>query len=174
MTAPQRELAFGLLRAALSARGLKQTRDIMRLNETLAELTGGNFDEYGEWRYHITLMGTPSATEPWGWQLDGHHAIVNYFVLRDQVVMTPHFYGSEPVRAESGKYKGSVVMQDEQTAGWPSSTPSTSRGVSRPSSRSPRSPTTISPKPGKTTSFLTSQASAPPRYRRRSASSCSI
>ena len=41
MTPPQRELAFGLLRAALSARGLKQTRDIMRLNETLAELTGG-------------------------------------------------------------------------------------------------------------------------------------
>ena len=117
MTAPQRELAFGLLRAALSARGLKQTRDIMRLNETLAELTGGNFDEYGEWRYHITVMGTPSATEPWGWQLDGHHAIVNYFVLGDQVVMTPHFYGSEPVRAESGKYKGTVVMQDEQNRG---------------------------------------------------------
>jgi hypothetical protein len=46
-----------LLRAALSARGLKQTRDIMRLNETLAELTGGNFDEYGEWRYHITGDG---------------------------------------------------------------------------------------------------------------------
>jgi hypothetical protein len=74
MTAPQRELAFGLLRAALSARGLKQTRDIMRLNETLAELTGSNFDEYGEWRYHITVMGTPSATEPWGWQFDGTSA----------------------------------------------------------------------------------------------------
>ena len=117
MTAPQRELAFGLMRAALSARGLKQTRDIMRLNETLAELTGGNLDEYGEWRYHITVMGTPSATEPWGWQLDGHHAIVNYFVLGDQVVMTPHCYGSEPVRAESGKYTGTVVMQDEQNRG---------------------------------------------------------
>jgi hypothetical protein len=100
MTARQRELAFGLLRAALSGRGLKQTRDIMRLNETLAELTGGNVDEYGEWRDHITVMGTPSATEPWGWQFDGHHAIVNYFVLGDQVVMTPHFSGSEPVRAE--------------------------------------------------------------------------
>src|SRR5579872_4968336 len=35
----QRELGFNLLRAALSARGFKQTRDIMRLNETLAELT---------------------------------------------------------------------------------------------------------------------------------------
>jgi hypothetical protein len=117
MTAPQRELAFGLLRAALSARGLTQTRDIMRLNDTLAELTGGNFDEYGEGRYHITVMGTPSATEPWGWQLDGHHAIINYFVLGDQVVMTPHFFGSEPVRAESGKYKGTVVMQEEQNRG---------------------------------------------------------
>ena len=30
------------------------------------------------WRYHGTVMGRPSATEPWGWQLDGHHAIINY------------------------------------------------------------------------------------------------
>jgi hypothetical protein len=33
-------------------------------------------------------MGRPSASEPWGWQLDGHHAIISYFVLGDQVVMT--------------------------------------------------------------------------------------
>ena len=51
-------------------------------------------------------MGEPSANEPWGWQLDGHHAIINYFVLGDQVVMTPLFCGSEPVIATSGKYKG--------------------------------------------------------------------
>ena len=74
MSPAQREAAFGLLRASLSARGLKLTRDIMRLNDTLGELNGNNFDEYGEWLYHITVMGTPSATEPWGWQFDGHHA----------------------------------------------------------------------------------------------------
>ncbi len=62
-------------------------------------------------------MGTPSATEPWGWQLDGHHAIVNYFVLGDQVVMTPTFVGSEPVIAEAGKYKGTAILQDEQRKG---------------------------------------------------------
>ena len=62
-------------------------------------------------------MGTPSATEPWGWQLDGHHAIINYFVLGDQVVMTPFFAGSEPVIAPSGKYKGTSVLQDEQNRG---------------------------------------------------------
>jgi hypothetical protein len=117
MAGSQREAAFGLLRASLSARGLKQTRDIMRLNETLAELTDGNFDEYGEWQYYITIMGTPSATDPWGWQLDGHHAIINYFLLGDQVVMTPHFAGSEPVVARAGKYKGTSVLQEETSAG---------------------------------------------------------
>jgi Protein of unknown function (DUF3500) len=116
MNAKQRELGFNLLRAALSARGFKQTRDIMRLNETLAELTH-DFDFLGEWRYHITVMGKPSAKEPWGWQLDGHHAIINYFVLGDQVVMTPFFAGSEPVIAESGKFKGTVVLQEEQNRG---------------------------------------------------------
>src|SRR5262245_65221174 len=64
-----------------------------------------------------SLMGTPSATEPWGWQLDGHHAIINYFVLGDQVVMTPVFAGSEPVTAHAGAFKGTSVLQDEQNQG---------------------------------------------------------
>lgn len=117
MSEAQRQAAFGLIAASLSAKGLKQTRDIMRLNETLGELNGNDFEQYGEFRYYITVMGKPSATQPWGWQLDGHHAIVNYFVLGDQVVMTPFFAGSEPVIATSGKYKGTVVLQDEQNQG---------------------------------------------------------
>ena len=62
-------------------------------------------------------MGEPSTTEPWGWQIDGHHLIINYFVLGDQVVMSPVFVGSEPVHATSGKFKGTIVMQDEQDKG---------------------------------------------------------
>ena len=117
MSEAQRESAFGLLRASLSAKGLKLTRDIMKLNYTLGELNNNNFEEYGEWLYNITVMGQPSEKEPWGWQLDGHHAIINYFVLGDQVVMTPFFAGSEPAIAASGKYKGTSVLQDEQNAG---------------------------------------------------------
>jgi len=116
MTETQRAAAFGLLEASLSARGMKLTRDIMRLNETLAELTNDH-EFLGEWFYFITVMGKPSAQEPWGFQLDGHHAIVNYFVLGDQVVMTPYFAGSEPVIATSGKYKGVAVLQEEQNQG---------------------------------------------------------
>jgi hypothetical protein len=117
MNAAQRDAAIALLRAGLSARGLTLTRDIMKLNETLGELNGNDFVQYGEWKYHVTVMGEPSATEPWGWQLDGHHAIINYFVLGDQVVMTPFFAGSEPVTAHAGKYKGVSILQDEQAKG---------------------------------------------------------
>ena len=115
MSEGQRALAASLLRASLSARGLKKTEDIMKLNETFAELS--NRPEFGQWKYWITVMGTPSETEPWGWQLDGHHCIINYFVLGDQVVMTPTFMGSEPVRADAGKFKGTIALQDEQNKG---------------------------------------------------------
>ncbi len=88
----------------------------MKLNETLAELSGKP-DEYGQWRYHLTVMGIPSATAPWGWQFDGHHAVINYFILGDQVVMTPTFLGSEPVHATSGKFKDTIVLQEEEKDG---------------------------------------------------------
>jgi hypothetical protein len=116
MTPPQRERGFDLMRAGLSARGFRQSRDIMRLNGYLAQVLN-NFDEYGEDLYHLTVMGTPSATDPWGWQLDGHHLVINYFVMGDQVVMTPAFMGSEPVTVESGPYAGASVLQDEERAG---------------------------------------------------------
>ena len=116
MTEAQRDAAFGLMQVSLSAKGFELTRNIMRLNETLAELADDH-TFLGEWLYFITILGTPSATEPWGWQLQGHHAIINYFVLGDQVVMTPLFVGSEPVRATSGKYKGVTILQQEQNEG---------------------------------------------------------
>lgn len=116
MSDAQREAAFGMMRAGLSAPGFEKARNIMRLNHHLAELLN-NFERYGEWLFHITVMGEPSPTEPWGWQLDGHHLVINYFVLGDQVVMTPSFWGSEPVRADSGKYAGVQVMHEEEQKG---------------------------------------------------------
>ena len=116
MTEAQQSRALALMKAGLSAKGLELSRNVMRLNHTIAEITS-NFTEYGEGLYYFTVMGEPSAKEPWGWQLEGHHLIVNYFVLGDQVVMTPAFWGSEPVIAESGKYKGTAILQEEQNQG---------------------------------------------------------
>jgi hypothetical protein len=117
MSEAQRASAFALMRAALSAKGLKLSQDIMKLNHTLGELNNNDFAQYGQWRYHVTVMGEPSATQPWGFQVDGHHLILNYFVLRDQVVMSPVFVGSEPVIASAGKYQGVAILQEEQARG---------------------------------------------------------
>jgi len=112
----QRDRAFGLLQESLSAEGFATAVDVMRLNETVMEMTG-KLDEYGEDLYWLSLMGTPSASQPWGWQIDGHHLIINYFVLGDQVVMTPTFLGSEPVHAKSGKYAGTRVFKTDEDQG---------------------------------------------------------
>ncbi len=112
----QRERAMALVRESLSAAGFKLARDVMRLNEHIGELTGRP-TEFGEWYYWLSIMGTPSATEPWGWQLDGHHLIINCFVLGDQMVLTPMFAGSEPVYAAFGKHAGTRVLRAEETRG---------------------------------------------------------
>jgi hypothetical protein len=116
LDAGQREIALGLLRASLSARGYQSARDAMRLNETLREITGDS-NGLGEWLYFLSIFGTPSMTEPWGWQIDGHHLIVNCLVIGDQVVMTPTFLGAEPIVADSGKYAGTRMFDLEQEKG---------------------------------------------------------
>jgi hypothetical protein len=116
MTAIQRDQALAVLKETLSAQGFKTARDVMRLNETVMEMTG-RLDEYGEDLYWLSIMGRPSAAEPWGWQIDGHHLNINTFVLGDQIVMTPTFLGSEPVYAKSGKYAGTRVFKAEEEQG---------------------------------------------------------
>jgi uncharacterized protein DUF3500 len=116
MSDEQRDCAFALLRESLSQRGFKEALDIMHLNETVLEMTG-RLDEYGEDLYWLSVMGTPSATEPWGWQWDGHHLIINYFVLGDQVVATPTFLGAEPVHATTGKYTGVRAFKGDEDHG---------------------------------------------------------
>src|SRR3954452_4088748 len=116
MTAQQRRLARTLLRESLSTRGLAMSAAIMKTDQSLSEINHDIF-RYDEGWYFFTMMGLPSATKPWGWQIDGHHLVINYFVLGDQVVMTPTFMGAEPARAMSGKYKGNDVLQQEQDLG---------------------------------------------------------
>jgi hypothetical protein len=116
MDLSQRESAFGLLRESLSPSGFELARNIMRLNESVREITGSD-EELGEWLYWMSIMGQPSLDEPWGWQIDGHHLIINCFNLRDQLVMTPMFMGSEPVAVDLGKYAGTRVFEDEESTG---------------------------------------------------------
>ena len=118
MSESQREAAVGLLRASLSTAGLREATGIMRLNQVLADLTPDAQTRrplpFGQWAYWIAIMGMPSVTEPWGWQVEGRHLAINYLILGDQVVMTPTFMGAEPVRADSGVFAGTAVLQRKQ------------------------------------------------------------
>lgn len=116
MNASQKQLAFKLLQSSLSKKGLQLSKDIMKTDQTLKEMNN-NAAYLDEELYFFTIMGEPSSVEPWGWQLDGHHLVINYFVMGDQVVMTPTFMGGEPIMTTSGKYDGNTIFQDEQNLG---------------------------------------------------------
>jgi Protein of unknown function (DUF3500) len=110
---PGRDAALEVMARCLSDYGLTLVRDIMRLNRTIGELRGEE-DELNEWLYWFSVYGQPEAGQPWGWQLDGHHANVNCAVIGGQVVITPTFLGAEPVFAWSGRYAGTRVFQQEE------------------------------------------------------------
>ncbi len=114
---PQQRLALAILQHSMSGAGFTLATDIMKLNDYLGELSG-RLDEFRQSYYWMSIMGTPSSTEPWGWQIDGHHLIVNCFLLGDQIVLTPNFMGSEPVSAKSGRYAGTRVFASEEAAGF--------------------------------------------------------
>jgi Protein of unknown function (DUF3500) len=116
LAAGRRAAAVELVRASLSARGFGDVRDVMRINEVLREITGSD-DQYGEWMFFLSIFGTPSTTEPWGWQLDGHHLNLHCFVLGDQMVLTPAFLGAEPCHVVSGPHAGLRVFDAEERRG---------------------------------------------------------
>tara|TARA_X000000950_G_C13853834_1_gene635750 strand:- start:402 stop:1613 length:1212 start_codon:yes stop_codon:yes gene_type:complete len=116
LTSIQKKNAFKLIQESLSVKGFQLSKDIMKTDQTLKELNNGSLD-YDEELYFFSIMGKPSSIEPWGWQLDGHHLVINYFILGDQVVMSPVFMGGEPIITTSGKYKGNTLFQDEQNFG---------------------------------------------------------
>lgn len=116
LSGAQRNSFLDLLRVTLSPRGFDEARNIMRLNELLAEVTGRP-DDFGEWPYFVSFFGGPSVDAPWGFQLDGHHLVINCVVVGDELAMTPMFMGSEPCAVRTGRFAGIRVLQDEEQAG---------------------------------------------------------
>ena len=111
-----RDAIMEVMRVCLSQKGYKKTQNVMRLNGFLGELLGGP-DIFGEFTYIFNLFGTPSNTEPWGWQIFGHHLCLNCLILGDQMTITPTFMGGEPCHADEGPHKGLSIFDDEERIG---------------------------------------------------------
>ena len=111
-----RDAVTALMRACFSDDGYVKTEHVRSANLFLGEL----YDLrtiMNEWSYHFLLFGEPSETEPWGWNLYGHHLALNCFVLGPQIVVSPTFLGAEPTVIDRGDGNGFELFRREALAG---------------------------------------------------------
>ena len=92
MSEQQKQAANAMLRASLSAKGLQLARNIMKTEQTLLEISSDAV-RYGEEKYHFTIMGEPSLTEPWGWAIGRSSSGVKLFYLRGSGGFVASVYG---------------------------------------------------------------------------------
>jgi hypothetical protein len=122
MTSEQRLAAHALIDCGLSSQGYQKAAGIMRLDDIL-----GQTDLYrpqrpqdeapvGAEKYWLAVFGEPSATEPWGWQLEGHHLALNFTVVNNEIVFAPAFMGADPARVPDGLLAGWRLLGDEVDA----------------------------------------------------------
>lgn len=117
----QRQLAMDLLKTGMSEQGFGKARAIMELEEILKVLEKrGPEDEYRHpGKYYFSLFGTPSAQQPWGWRVEGHHLSINFSSVSGQVVAgTPGFLGSNPGIVPEGPAKGRQILKQEAELGF--------------------------------------------------------
>ncbi|MCT7660717.1 DUF3500 domain-containing protein [Mycobacterium deserti] len=113
-----RNAGMRLMECSLSDAGFRTARGVMRLNRTCGELVDDYADTLTEWMYFLTIFGEPDTSQPWGWQLSGHHLDINCVFVGGQIVLTPTFMGAEPWFAESGSFAGTEVLAAERAVGY--------------------------------------------------------
>ena len=90
LTDAQRDAVFQLLKATLSERGVQQVVENMDADEVLKEQGGGRGrPQFGRAEFFISILGKPSATEPWMWQFGGHHLAINATLAADRITLSP-------------------------------------------------------------------------------------
>ena len=118
MSLAQRRAAYALLRSGLSHAGYLKATTIMSLEGILRELEKdrpGNEERRDPEKYWLSVFGTPSTTEPWGWRFEGHHLSLNFSSVAGlTVATTPLFLGANPAEVRTGPHAGQRVLAAEE------------------------------------------------------------
>ena len=118
MRPAERDAAWRLAGTALSSTGLQTARAISENESALRAIE----DAAGTRRfardpdlYYFSVFGTPSATAPWGWRVDGHHLTLNVTGIGSQAqTIAPVFMGANPHRFVSGPQTGFRLLAREE------------------------------------------------------------
>jgi hypothetical protein len=128
MNQSQRKLAHDLLRAGLSQRGYLTATSIMDLETVLgaleaAERSAASQPPRGQPlvrdpdRYFLSIFGTPSTRDTWGWRVEGHHVSLHFTVVNGTLTAgAPSFFGSNPAEVRDGPKKGLRILGAEEDA----------------------------------------------------------
>lgn len=116
MTPAQREAAHKLLSTALSAKGMKQSSQIMNDLELVLRGEGPNASMTRDPElYYFTVFGSPGDKTAWGWRVEGHHLSQNFTIASGTLTSwTPDFYGANPAEVLEGSRKGLRVLAGEE------------------------------------------------------------
>jgi len=87
--------ACDLMATLFSREGFEKMRDIMLADDQLLR-NGVARPGFGTEDFSIVIFGTPSATGPWAFQIDGHHMGVNLAIHGERMTMSPSFIGTQP------------------------------------------------------------------------------
>ncbi len=107
----QLKMFKSIMQLFLSSDGYQKVREITELSEGwLNEIKS---DIWNPSFYSIDMFGDPEKSGSWGFQLDGHHCVVNFLVHGDKVSIVPAFLGGEPAKET---YKGQAfdIFKDER------------------------------------------------------------
>ena len=125
MNENQRKLVHDLLKSALSQRGYLTATAIMDLESTLGDLErrvresgrGAESMVRDPLKYYVSVFGTPSTKNTWGWRVAGHHVSLHFTVVNGNLIASsPTFFGSNPAEVREGPKKGLRILGDQEDA----------------------------------------------------------
>jgi hypothetical protein len=116
MNIEERRAAHDVLRSFLSAQGYLKATSVMSLEAILREIEGPNGRMVRDQeRYYFSVFGTPSAEEPWGLRVEGHHLSLNFSSVHGMIVSSaPMMFGANPAEVRSGPRAGLRVLAEEE------------------------------------------------------------
>lgn len=122
LSVEQRRAVRGLIAATLSEAGLRQLTENMNASKARQ---GVGADRFGGDAFYIAILGKPSATTPWMWQLGGHHLGINATIKGPNITLAPSLTGGQPmtytlggvkVRQMAGELDAARALIDSLTA----------------------------------------------------------